>query len=200
MKKLSTCMKVIIIFTTLFAASLMAKPVPEDQRVPVDVRRTTFVVKDADASLALYRDALGMKVIYDQVLEGGDFRQPESYKKRRLVLLRANDDFIGVLGLLQYMAPLKPEHQDRFDVPVPGDPIVVINAENLEQVWAKVITVPGLEVLDAPEKETARIEFPRQPNGENVKSLDMSRVPSGRYLLVIKGNGKLARRFQVIIR
>ena len=182
MKKLSTCMKVIIIFTTLFAASLMAKPVPEDQRVPVDVRRTTFVVKDADASLALYRDALGMKVIYDQVLEGGDFRQPESYKKRRLVLLRANDDFIGVLGLLQYMAPLKPEHQDRFDVPVPGDPIVVINAENLEQVWAKVVTIPGLEVVDAPE----RVEYPRVGGGVIAVMQSMVRDPNGYWIEINK--------------
>ena len=57
-----------------------------------------------------------------------------------------------------------------------------------------------VQLIDSKWKETARIEFPRQSNGENVKSLDMSRVPSGRYLLVIKGNGKLARRFQVIIR
>ncbi|MCO6479870.1 MAG: fibronectin type III domain-containing protein [Phaeodactylibacter sp.] len=49
-------------------------------------------------------------------------------------------------------------------------------------------------------KEMARIEFPRQPGGENVKSLDLSRAPAGRYLLVVKGNGKLARRFHVIIR
>lgn len=46
----------------------------------------------------------------------------------------------------------------------------------------------------------ARIDFPRQASGENVKSLDMSRVPSGRYLLVVKGNGEIVRRFQVMVR
>ena len=48
-------------------------------------------------------------------------------------------------------------------------------------------------------KEMARIEFPRQSNGEHIKSLDLSRAPSGRYLLVVKGNSKLVRRFQVLV-
>ncbi len=46
----------------------------------------------------------------------------------------------------------------------------------------------------------ARIDFPRQPQGEGVKSLDVSRVPSGRYLLVVKGDGAIIRRFQVLVR
>ena len=55
---------------------------PEAQRIPVDLRRTTLVVRDIDRSLPLYRDALGLTVIYDQVIGG----------TTRLVLLRANDD------------------------------------------------------------------------------------------------------------
>jgi hypothetical protein len=69
----------------------LAAPVPEGERIPVDLRRTTLVVRDIDRSLPLYRDALGLKVIYDQIISG----------TTRLVLLRANDDFIGVLGLMQ---------------------------------------------------------------------------------------------------
>ena len=33
---------------------------------PLDLRRTTLVVRDIEKSLALYRDALGMTVEYDQ--------------------------------------------------------------------------------------------------------------------------------------
>lgn len=58
----------------------------------------------------------------------------------------------------------------------------------------------SVQLINPQWREMARIEFPRQPNGENVKSLDLSRVPSGRYLLVVKGNGKLVRRFQVVVR
>jgi catechol 2,3-dioxygenase-like lactoylglutathione lyase family enzyme len=34
----------------------------------VDVRRTTLVVRDVDRSLAFYRDALGLKLVYDQMI------------------------------------------------------------------------------------------------------------------------------------
>ena len=32
-----------------------------------------------------------------------------------------------------------------------------------------------------------------------MKSLDLSRVALGRHLLVVKGNSKLVRRFQVLV-
>ena len=41
------------------AGAAAAAPVPEAQRAPLDLRRTTLVVKDLDASLRFYRDALG---------------------------------------------------------------------------------------------------------------------------------------------
>ena len=50
---------------TSLAFPAAAAPVPEDERIPLDLRRTTLVVRDIDKSLALYRDALGMKVSYD---------------------------------------------------------------------------------------------------------------------------------------
>jgi hypothetical protein len=42
-----------------------AGPVPAAERIPVDIRRTTLVVRDIDKSLALYRDALGLTLIYN---------------------------------------------------------------------------------------------------------------------------------------
>jgi len=170
------------LFAALLAMTVSAKPVTEAEQTPVDVRRTTFIVKDVDASLVLYRDALAMKVVYDQVLTSGDVNNPETYKERRLVLLRANDDFIGVLGLLQYVTPRKPEHKDRFDVPVPGDPIVVINTENLEAVWEKVVAVPGLEVIDVPE----RIVYPRANGGTIAVMQSMIRDPNGYWIEINK--------------
>lgn len=103
-----------------------AEPVPRDQRIPVDIRRTTFVVRDVEKSLALYRDTLGLNVIYDQVIaSGGDEGGKPRPSRVRLVLLRANDTFIGALGLMQ-----------RLDEPVPppakparasaGDTILVV--------------------------------------------------------------------------
>ena len=88
---------------------VQGKPVPEDERLPLDLRRTTLVVRDIDRSIALYRDALGMTVSYDNMI-----RTPRAAKtdqeaeiSRRLTFLQANDDFIGVLGLLEYRKPRK---------------------------------------------------------------------------------------------
>ena len=47
------------------ATAALAKPVPEDQRLPLDLRRTTLVVRDIDRSISLYLDALGMTVSYN---------------------------------------------------------------------------------------------------------------------------------------
>ncbi|MEJ2534574.1 MAG: VOC family protein [Gammaproteobacteria bacterium] len=55
-----------------------AAPVPEEQRVPLDLRRATIVVDDMERSLAFYRDALGMVVTYDNwVLTPREAPSPE---------------------------------------------------------------------------------------------------------------------------
>ena len=52
----------------LVSSHALAEPVSEDKRISVDIRRTTFIVNDIDTSLKLYRDALGLNVIYDQMI------------------------------------------------------------------------------------------------------------------------------------
>ena len=78
-------------------------PVADADRVPIDLRRTTLVVADIDASLALYRDVIGMQVIYDNYIRTPrDAPSNEAAERAsRLVFLRANDDFIGVLGRMK---------------------------------------------------------------------------------------------------
>lgn len=138
------------------AAQAQPQPVPESERIPVDIRRTTFVVRDIDKSLALYRDALGLKVIYDQQIGGGKNAdgtvRPPSV---RLVLLRANDAFIGALGLMQRLqaAPAPPPEFKRAGV---GQMIMVINVADLDTRWAKIEATPHIKVDTKPE----RVEYP----------------------------------------
>ena len=164
-------------FLTL-SSPIFAKPVPIDQTIPVDVRRTTFIVNDAEKSLALYRDALGLTVMYDQMInspmDNGETRQ------RRLVLLRANDDFIGAIGILQYIHPKKPQRQEKFDEPVPGDPIMVINAKDLDTRWAAVASSPGVTVISEPEL----VVYPRSNGGTISVKQTMIRDPDGYWLEV----------------
>lgn len=83
----------------------------QEQRIPADVRRATMLVNDIEAPLKIYRDILGMGVYYDQkiVVEGDMLPAGTPGAKTRLVILKCNDDYIGMLGLLQYIDPPLPE-------------------------------------------------------------------------------------------
>lgn len=71
----------------LCAASAVSAQTSVELRLPVDIRRTTFLVNDAEIALKLYRDALGLKIIYDQIIESP---QPSDEPlKSRLILLQA---------------------------------------------------------------------------------------------------------------
>ncbi len=136
----------------LFASAAWADAVPDDERVPIDLRRTTLVVKDIERSLAFYRDALGMVPIYDNLIltprdaAGID----EAERALRLVMLRANDDYIGVVGLLQYYKPAK----ERVDLAgtsfMEGTAVLLFNVGDLEGAFARARQVEDVVVLSEP--------------------------------------------------
>jgi catechol 2,3-dioxygenase-like lactoylglutathione lyase family enzyme len=147
---------VLAALTALTALPLGAEPVPESERIPVDFRRTSLVVRDIDASLPLYRDGLGLTVIYDQLIGGGTDAEGKSTPPTiRLVLMRANDTFIGQLGLMQRLdIPAQPEPQ--FERAMPGDAILVFNVKDLDTRFDAIRALPGVRVHTAP----MRIEYP----------------------------------------
>lgn len=135
----------------LAAGAALADPVPDDQRVPIDLRRTTLVVQDIERSLEFYRDALGMAVIYDNlILSPNDASLEEAERASRLVLLRANDDFIGVVGLLQYFKPLKETVDLAGTSFLEGTAVLLFNVEDLTGTFARAINVEGVVVIDEP--------------------------------------------------
>ena len=162
------------IFSTLLITSALlvstnaaTQPVPEAERTQVDIRRTTLVVRDIDKSLPLYRDALGLKVVYDQLI-GGNTDKDGKVKPPtiRLVLLRANDQFIGLLGLMQRLnQPMLPPLTE-FKKPNAGGMIMVINAKDLETRWEKIKVTPNIKV----DTEPYRIDYPG-PNGSVIPVL-----------------------------
>jgi len=130
----------------ILSPRVTAAPVAEAERIPVDLRRTTLVVRDIDRSLPLYRDALGLKVIYDQVIGG----------TTRLVLLRANDDFIGVLGLMQRLNLTEPTPEPVLRKAQPGGLILVFNLQDLETRFERIRSASHVTVAEAPK----RIDYP----------------------------------------
>ncbi|MEE4173551.1 MAG: VOC family protein [Xanthomonadales bacterium] len=133
-----------------------AAPVPEEERVPLDLRRTTLVVGDMERSLAFYRDALGMKVTYDNwVLTPRDAATiEEADVARRLVFLQANDDYVGVLGLLQYTRPVKPVVDLEGTAFHQGTAVLIFNLERLDEAFAKASAIEGVTVVSEPELVT----------------------------------------------
>lgn len=116
------------------------------ERNPLDLRRTTLLVRDLEASLALYRDAIGMEVTYDQIITSRD-----GTSQSRLVLLKANDERIGMLGLWQL--------EDASDSPPPdvpetgfetGEIVLLFNTPELDTVFPAAAAVPGVTVMSEP--------------------------------------------------
>lgn len=145
-------------------ATATAAPVPAAERGPVDVRRVTLLVRDIERSLPLYRDALGLKVVYDQLIGGGtDASGRKAPATIRLVLLRANDDFVGLIGLMQRLDETPPPAPKRaaLDRAHAGQPILVINAADMESRFARIAAVPGVTVATAP----TPVEYPAAGGG-----------------------------------
>ncbi|MCU0249725.1 MAG: VOC family protein [Vicinamibacterales bacterium] len=149
-----TLVLAVSLMAALTAARAAAQPVPESERIPVDVRRTTLVVRDIDRSLVFWRDALGLKVVYDRML----FEPPN---QTRLVLLRANDEFIGLIGLMERQATKATAPPVAYERASYGNVIFVINAKDQEQRLEKVRKVPGVKLQGEPQ----RIEYP-SPDGK----------------------------------
>ncbi len=150
--------RITLLLLLAFACPLFAAPVADDQRLPIDLRRTTLVVRNIDASLAFYRDALGMEVIYDNAIRTPRSAQSdeEAVRASRLVFLRANDDYIGIIGLLQYTKPVRPAYSQGDEPFSTGSIIMVFNADDLDTTFDKARRVRGVRVLYEP----GRREYP----------------------------------------
>ncbi|MCG8442886.1 MAG: VOC family protein [Caulobacterales bacterium] len=137
---------------TIAPIAAAGAPVDEADRIPLDLRRTTLVVSDIDRSLVFYRDTLGMVAIYDAVI-----RTPrdapttaEAERELRLVFLRANDTYVGVLGLLEYAKPEKTaDPQDRTPFQ-PGDVVLLFNTEDVAGLYEAAIALDGVEAVAEP--------------------------------------------------
>jgi catechol 2,3-dioxygenase-like lactoylglutathione lyase family enzyme len=115
-------------------------------RLPTDVRRATIIVRDMEASLKLYRDVVGMQVNYDTVVETSGVALPAGTPgaKARLVLLNANDPFVGWIGLMQWTDPALPDPGPYPKRMGPGGVVIVMNTDDVEGRCAAAKKVPGV--------------------------------------------------------
>lgn len=149
------------VLMVMLAPATRAEPVPETERIPVDLRRTTLLVRDMERSLALYRDALGLKVRYDNKSvrppEPGD--PPDLKRTTHLMILCANDTFIGCIGLLE-RRPLVSDAPVVRQKPTYGQVFLVFNVKDLKQRFDTVSKVPGVVVESPPDWSRADVAVP----------------------------------------
>jgi len=129
---------------------------PEVDKNPLDLRRTTLVVRDIEKSLAPYRDALGMSVEYDQELTSPGLAMrygADGQNRSRLVLLKANDSFIGMLGLWQFLDQTEQDlaAPDPADF-TPGEIVLLFNSETLDVTFPAAAAAPGVTIIGEPKE------------------------------------------------
>jgi catechol 2,3-dioxygenase-like lactoylglutathione lyase family enzyme len=132
------------------------------------LRRTTLIVRDIEASLALYEAALGMEIIYDEQI-ARPHASEDREQRLRLIFLRASHDHVGVIGLIDYEygypehpAHSKPIRQEGF---TPGNPILLFNTQELDTRWPIIAATPGVKVVKAPGLRT----YPGYDGGPDIK-------------------------------
>lgn len=145
---------------------------------PINLRRTTLVVRDVEASLSLYRDALGFEVVYDQELTspGLDTRHgADGQNRSRLVLTQTNSDQMGMIGLWQFLDP-----SDKDTAPVepadftPGKIVLLFHTTELDARFAAAAAVPGVTVISEPRER----RYP-SPAGDIIVIVSMLTDPDG---------------------
>ncbi|MFO1425968.1 MAG: VOC family protein [Steroidobacteraceae bacterium] len=104
------------------------------------LRRTTFVVPDANAAAKFYEHVFGWTRFYDHSLVAKKGFPPVSPNDEpvKLVILKAQDPHIGMIGFLQYVDP-------PFDTAVPvnrskvrmGEAILVIQTPDVDGVYER---------------------------------------------------------------
>ncbi len=151
-------------------------------KVPTDFRRVTMLVNEMETPLNIYRDILGMAVYYDQeiVVSGVGLPAGEPNSVTRLVILRCNDPYIGMLGILHYVDPPLPEPEPR---PTPnrvrtGEVVFVIHNEDVQAAFEKIRQVPGVEVVSEPHLS----EYPKD-DGSVIRVLGCSFFDPNGYFI-----------------
>lgn len=145
---------------------------------PINLRRTTLVVRDVEASLHLYRDALGFEVVYDQELTspGLETRHgADGINRSRLVLTQTNSAAMGMIGLWQFLDQTEKDlaPPDAADF-TPGNVVLLFNTTDLESRFAAASAVPGVQVISAP----AERRYP-SPAGDIIVMVSMLVDPDG---------------------
>lgn len=145
------------------------------------VRRTTLVVRDIQKSVAFYRDALGLSVYYDSELELSGRVMPiaSSGAKCHLVIMQADDPWIGMIGLMQVTDPPEPDpgpFRQRLSI---GDVAFVMASDDARAVFERV-RASGVQLIAEPEQSAVP-----KPGGGEIRMITSSFFDPDGYFIEV---------------
>lgn len=137
------------------------------EKLPTDVRRTTLIVRDMENSLKLYRDVIGLKVNYDTSVQTSGVALPAGKPgaTARLVLLNANDPFVGWIGLMQWTKPTLGAAKRYPKRITYGGVVIVMNTDDVEGRCAAAAKVAGVTMTAPPRMQ----EYPGRNGGPVIR-------------------------------
>ena len=151
------------------------------------LKRTTFIVENADRAARFYESVFGWTRWYDRRLVA-DRRFPPTGSGQdaevHLVILETSDPVVGKLGFLQYIdSPFEPETSRHGKVRSrvrPGEPILVVATKDVDGVHDRAVAA-GATVVTPPVDWT--VPAPSGGQGIHLRSVSLF-DPNGIYLEV----------------
>jgi len=115
-----------------------------------------LIVRDLRRSISFYRDVLGLSVWYDDeiILSGVGLAAGSKGDKTRLVIMKADDPVIGMIGLLEFIEPRMPEPAPRTRLGI-GDTVFVMQGKDVDRVHRRAIDF-GARIHAAPHRFEVR--------------------------------------------
>ena len=101
--------------------------------MPDIIKRTTLMVRDAEKAAQWYKQVLGMTRWMDVpfTLLGTQLAAGKKGDKTRLVIMQAEHDTIGMIGLLQWVDPPRDDIPEKLPTEIGfGAPVFVVAAED----------------------------------------------------------------------
>jgi catechol 2,3-dioxygenase-like lactoylglutathione lyase family enzyme len=125
--------------------------------MPNLVKRTTLIVRSVARSVAFYRDVLGFSVWYDDQIElsGVGLAAGQRGDQTHLVIMKAADPVVGMIGLLEFTAPRLPEPAGPKRGLGIGDIVFVMQGDDVQAVHQRALQA-GARIHAAPHRFEVR--------------------------------------------
>jgi catechol 2,3-dioxygenase-like lactoylglutathione lyase family enzyme len=121
------------------------------------IKRTTLIVRDVETAMHWYQTVLEMSVYFDDEVElsGTGMAAGGPGDRTLLVIMRAEDPDVGMIGLLQWIDPPLPAPADIPRSVTYGNPTFVVRTDDLSGLHDRAVTL-GSHVHAAPHEWSIR--------------------------------------------